>query len=871
ALRVASEAGEGFSDGAWWVDLAPIADEELVGAAIAAALEVRPLPGVTHLDAAAAYLAGKSALIVLDNCEHVIDAAAAAAETLLRTGPEIVVMVTSRAPLEAHGEVDWRVPSLSLGEPGTESATESDAARLFIERAGEVMPGLDLDGAGRGTIIRICSELDGMPLAIELAAARLRVLSLGQIADGLADRFRTLGAGPRTEVPRLRTLRASVEWSHGLLSDDQRTLLRRLAVFVGGFKLAHAEEVCAGQDLQQAELLELLSSLVDQSLVDAIDDPDSGLRYRLLETVREYGLERLVEAGEEEEIRARHRDAFLALAEDAGPKLETAFQVEGLELLDPEAGNLASAIEFALGSKSEIALRLCIALHRWWAIRGRYREAELAFSRSLEAESAAEPGLRARAHEARAYVKVWTAELDAAAAVATEALALAGGDDPSTSARARCDLAIATLYGDPRSGRAEAKRAAALADEAGDRWALVAAKQLIANTHFFESNHPEAMRDLLEVAELANDVGDPFLIARGWLYQGVMASVDGRFEEARDAVSHVHRALDGTGDPVMEAYADFVLAWTDLHQDDPDRALERLENRLELTLRNGGALPVPIIHYGIGYAELAADRPECVPGRLEPLVAMIETLDAFGASLNLCVIADSLRILGDDGAGRAAARARELAEQVGSPGSTGFARLSLGRIAAAAGEWTTAREHVRAHLDAVATGGHKTYVPAGLDALAEAAAGIGDHREAVRLFSAADRARVDLGTVRVPPETDHWAGIESRLRSELGDQPYEAARAEGAELSLEQALEWARRGRGTRNRPAGGWESLTPTEARVAELVADGLTNPAIAERMFVSTETVKTHVAHIFKKLDLHNRAELAAFRARRAPADDA
>ena len=202
---------------------------------------------------------------------------------------------------------------------------------------------------------------------------------------------------------------------------------------------------------------------------------------------------------------------------------------------------------------------------------------------------------------------------------------------------------------------------------------------------------------------------------------------------------------------------------------------------------------------------------------------------------------------------------------------TGFAYLSLGRIAAARGDWVSAREHARAHLDIVAAGGHKLFVPMGLDGLAEAAAGIGDHLEAVRLLAAADRARADLGTVRVPPETDHWAAIESRLRGELGDQTYEEARVEGAELSPEEALEWARRGRGTRRRPAGGWESLTPTETRVAELVADGLTNPAIAERMFVSTATVKTHVAHIFRKLDVHNRAELAALSARRAPADDA
>ena len=391
AIRAASEADERFTDGAWWVDLAPIRDPELVGAAIAETIEVRPLPGVTHLDAAAAYLGSKSALIVLDNCEQVIDAAAAAAEALLRAGPEVAVLATSRAPLGARGELDWRVPPLSLGAANAgspESFSESDAALLFLERAGEVNAGLSLDAAEHETIMQICSELDGMPLAIELAAARLPMLSLAEIADGLADRFRTLGEGPRTETPRLRTLRASVEWSHELLSDDQRTLLRRLAVFKGGFKLSDAEEVCARDGLPRGEVLELLASLVDQSLVDATAGSRSGRRYRLLETVREYGLERLADAGEEETVRTRHRDAFLAFAEDVGSLLESGRQIEGLELLDPEAGNLAAALEFAIGTEPATH-SACSAVHRWWAIRGRYLEAELAFARSLEAGSAA--------------------------------------------------------------------------------------------------------------------------------------------------------------------------------------------------------------------------------------------------------------------------------------------------------------------------------------------------------------------------------------------------------------------------------------------------------------------------------------------------
>jgi predicted ATPase/class 3 adenylate cyclase/DNA-binding CsgD family transcriptional regulator len=867
ALRAASEAGASFSDGTWWVDLAPIADEQLVGAAIAEAIEVRPLPGVTPLEAACAYLGNRRALIVLDNCEHLPNAAAAAAEALLQAGSEVVVMATSRAPLGARGEIDWRVPSLSLHGPGagsTDPFPESDAARLFLERASTVSPGLTMTGGDYETILRICSELDGMPLAIELAAARLRMLSLGQIAEGLSDRFRLLGEGPRTESPRLRTLRASVEWSHELLADDQRTLLRRLAVFAGGFTLADADEVCAGDASGGTGTLDLLSTLVDQSLVHA-DASERGMRYRLLETVREYGLERLADAGEVEGIRTRHRDAFLALAQRAAPELETERQPEWLQLLDPEAANLATAIDFALGTAPELALRFCIAIHRWWGIRGRYREAELAFTRSLEAGGAEDEGLRARAHEARAYLRVWTGEFDAAAVDVGEALALAGPEDPATAARARCHLAVATLFTDPRTGRAEAERGAKLAAEAGDKWALVTAKQLIANTHWFESNNPEAMRILQEAAGVADELGDPFLIARRWVYEGIMAGWDGRFGEARDAVIHIHAALEATGDPVLDTFADTISGNIACWQGEPGRALELLEGRLEETLRAGAGLAIPGLFFSIGCAELAADRPAQVCERLEPLVEAIADRDAFGASINLWVVAEARRVLGDQAAAEVADRARQTAERIGSRYWAGWARLTLGRIAAARGDWGMARDHARAHLDIAAAGDHRVGVPAGLDALAEAAAGVGADRDATRLMAAADRARAGLGTVRVPPEEDHWAKIEARLQLELGEQPYEAARAEGAELTLEQALEWARRGRGSRRRPAGGWESLTPTEARVAELVADGLTNAEVAERMFVSPATVKTHMAHIFKKLDVNNRASLAAVSARR------
>ena len=269
---------------------------------------------------------------------------------------------------------------------------------------------------------------------------------------------------------------------------------------------------------------------------------------------------------------------------------------------------------------------------------------------------------------------------------------------------------------------------------------------------------------------------------------------------------------------------------------------------------------MPGLLIAIAFAELAAGRPEQARDRLEGLVALVEGRDAAMTTWALCLLAEARRLLADGGAEDSALRAQASGERLGHRLHETRARLTLGRLAAARGEWTDAQQHALAHLDACVEGGHATYVPACLDALAEVAAGLGADEDAVRLFAAAERARGEIGAVRVPPEEEHWGAIEARLREALGDEAYQAARAQGAELSTEEALEWARRARGPRSRPPGGWDSLTPTEARVVELVAEGLTNPQIAERMFVSTETVKTHLAHIFRKLEVHSRAELTA-----------
>jgi predicted ATPase len=297
ALRLAPELLERFPGGVRSVELASLSDERLVAAAVAEALGVRPLPGMTELNAVCAYLAARRALLILDNCEHLLGGCAEAAEAVLQAAAGAVVVATSRAPLGVGGETTWRVPPLS------QAGASGDAVSLFVERARKARPVFRLTDENAESLARVCGELDGLPLAIELAAARVRMLSLDQIAAGLSDRFRLLVGGLRTASERQQTLRASLDWSHDLLSASERLLLRRLAVFAGGFTLGAAQQVCAGDGVEPERVLDRLGSLVDQSLV-TVEHGERAVRYGLLETLRQYGLQRLAASGEEDSGRA---------------------------------------------------------------------------------------------------------------------------------------------------------------------------------------------------------------------------------------------------------------------------------------------------------------------------------------------------------------------------------------------------------------------------------------------------------------------------------------------------------------------------------------------------------------------------------------
>lgn len=399
ALQVAEDLLEFFGDGVWWMDLAPISNPELIIQFVADVLGIREEAGKSLLQLLTSYMRTKNTLLVMDNCEHLIQGVALFVETILRSAPELRILATSREALGMSGEVIWRIPPLSA--PGlrervkSENLVQYEAVKLFVERAVAVKADFEITVDNARSVAKICARLDGIPLAIELAAARVRVLSVEEIAERLDDRFRLLVSGNRTALPRQQTLRALLDWSHELLSEHEQILLRRLSIFTGGWTLPAAEKVCFDEEVEAWQILELLTHLIDKSLVVA-ESHDRSERYRYLETIRQYAQERLLEAKEVDELACKHAEYFLNLAEEAYSELWGPRQATRLVQLEAEHENLRMALEYMSkdGSRAEMLLRLGSSLWRFWEIRGYISEGRAWLKRALDANPDAPAYLR---------------------------------------------------------------------------------------------------------------------------------------------------------------------------------------------------------------------------------------------------------------------------------------------------------------------------------------------------------------------------------------------------------------------------------------------------------------------------------------------
>lgn len=419
ALQLAADQAETFSDGVWVVDLAGLGEPDLVPQAVASALRVAEQPGRSWVDSVLWFLHSRRVLLVLDNCEHLLTAVASLTELVLERCPGATVLATSREALHTPGEVAWRVPSLALPN----GVGISDAERLFLQRAGEADPRYRPAGADRDAVAQICLRLDGLPLAIELAAARVRVLSATEIADRLDDRFRLLTGGSRISMPRQRTLEAAVAWSYDLLEDRQRRLFERLSVFAGGFTLSAAEAVCAASPIGSPEVLDLLTDLADRSLV--IHEPGTPSRYRLLETMRAYGRDRLLRNGELQGIRNAHLAWVSDFVRTAAPKLEGPQQERWLHTVAADLDNIRAALAWShSGGDASIGLASAASLFRYWYVRA-VREGRLWLDRLLDATASdTPPKLLAKALYADGSLTAFTGDNEGACRRHERALAI---------------------------------------------------------------------------------------------------------------------------------------------------------------------------------------------------------------------------------------------------------------------------------------------------------------------------------------------------------------------------------------------------------------------------------------------------------------
>jgi predicted ATPase/DNA-binding CsgD family transcriptional regulator len=841
-----------WRDGIWWVDLQSLADPAAVPEAVARTIGALVEPIGASNRSVAAQLRDRRVLLCLDNCEHLGDAPASLSETLIRTCPEVSVLATSREPLGVPGEAVWGLPTL----------TAAEALELFVERAAEVSPGFALDASNAAAVRRLCTGLDGIPLAIELAAVWLRTLTPGQIEAGLGDRFSLLVRSARGAAARHQTLAASIDWSHELLGDAERVVFRRLAAFAGGFSLDAARDVCADTAVAADVVVAALAGLVDKSLVVA--DVSGGVsRYRQLETIRDYAADRLEEAAESDPVRDRHLDHFLAVAEGAEPQLDED-KDSWRARLEPERDNLRTALDRGLAAaEPERGRRLAAAIPWLWNLRGRGPEGIAYLRRAIERAPAERSALQVRLLTAMAMIADTVAPDQNPAADGLE-IASELGDE---RLRGRCLLlsAVATFYRDFDAGWRQCEEALRSAQLADDGYVIDGAHALQGLILHLRDDH-EGARALFDAAARGLVArGDRGIAATVATFQSGSALYCGDVVTARRHAERAVQLAEPLGDYHRVGTARSQVALVHGFAGDLDAGLRVMGDLLRIVDGAGQGAFVPGMARVLGQLHLWRGDPEEALRWLAPGPPSPPPTVTFLDAMAMPALAAALRHTGRrDEAAQLLDRAVHLAR------ATGMARVladsieQQAHLAADDDPNRAADLHHEALVLRVEKGLRALYVDS-LDGLGLVLARTNRPHDAVRLLAAADSGRRALSYPRHPIDDPGYEATVTRLRTELGDDEFGERWEAGAETQLEDAVAWARRTRGSRGRPASGWASLTPTELDVVRLVADGLSNPDIGARLFISRGTVKTHLAHIFVKLDVTNRTELASLAASR------
>ncbi|WP_186245829.1 helix-turn-helix transcriptional regulator [Mycobacterium simulans] len=858
ATQVTAQIAGEFG-GAWFVDLAPIIDPDLVPITVARSLGLHDQPGRSTTDTLLRYLGERRVLLVLDNCEHLIEASAALVVALVEACPDVRLLATSREPIRVPGEVSYLVPPLSVGD---------EAVQMFSCRAQQVRPDFRLSNDNSAVVTEICDRLDGLPLAIELAAARVRALSLDEILLGLCDRFHLLTGGARTWARRQQTLWASVDWSYALLTEPERVLFRRLAVFVGCFCLDDAHAVASDGGVPRYQVLDRLTLLVEKSLV-VVDDSSGRTCYRLLETMRQYAQEMADEADEIDALRARHRDHYTALAARLDSPRGSNYE-QCLDQAEADIDNLRAAFAWSReNSDAELALALASSLEPLWLKRGRIREGRAWFDAVLTGLDGPQLDGISAATGARALADKALLDMFADAAVsmdhAEQALAMAREvNDPvllSRALMARGLIGVAVARAEVAAPYFD--EAIGLARASNDQWRLAQILTCQALDAVMAGYPIAAHAAAEEGCELANSIGDRsdslwcrWCLGFAQLMRGNLVEAAAQFGEVADQAEAAHEVLHKASGFQGLAY---VLAY----QGELKAARAAADAAFE-------AAELGEFFAGMGYSALATAALAAGDAKTAK-----DASEAAWRNFNLAMpqsaaVQRAVNARGALGDGALVGARRWIDDSMHS--MTGrhlaVALMTRARIGIAEGKRQEAERDAYDALACAADSGAHVDLPDVLESLASLASLAGDagtYAAAARILGAAEAIRQRIGLVRFAIHQARYEQSVAVLRDAMGENDFDGAWAEGAALSVEEAIAYAQRGHRWRNRPGTGWESLTPTEIDVVRLVSEGLANKEIATRLFVSPRTVQTHLTHVYTKLGFTSRVQLAQAAANR------
>lgn len=792
ALQVAADILDSFADGVWFVELAAISDPALVPATIASVVGVQEEPDRPVMSTLLDWLRPKQLLFILDNCEHLLVACAECADAVLHASRETCILASSREALGIAGELTWRVPSLPAPNPSEAmnfgQLDQYAAVRLFIERAAFALPTFALSSANATAVAQICYRLDGIPLAIELAAARVKALPIESIATRLDDRFRLLTGGSRTALPRQQTLRALVDWSHGLLSEPERALLRRLSVFAGGWTLDTAEAVCAGERVETTDVLDLLTHLVDKSLV-ALEENAAAPRYRMLETIRQYARERLLDAQESERLRDRHLSFFVELAEHAEPILQSGQRADWMPRLEAEHDNLSAALEWACERDLETARWLAGLLRWFWSLGDHLSEAHAWYERVL--------GSGERLEQTKGT-----------------ALALLGAGTIFPF------LAAA-------QARDQLKQSVAIWRTLDDQMRLADALTWLAYTLTSLGQAPEAY---------------------------ALCEANEAFLRQHAQPSTLAFALCIWGNSLVLVRGDYVWG----------KAL--MEESLAISKRRKDQFVIGHTLSTLGYVALQeGDYAAARRYQLESLSSRRQGSTRWLIALSLGYVADAANLEGDYAPARPMyVEALALYRAIGHQLYVARLLVRLGYLAVHERAAAEATALFAEALDICRERAFQVGLVQCVAAYAELRRAQGRLAQAVRLLAVPALLPLRQMTGNPFDHIEYQRSVDA-ARAQLDASTFEAAWVEGSALTLEQAIAEAQREAvdappaPAASPPTENSAGLSAREVEVLQLLAAGLTNTQIAERLTLSTYTVQAHLRSIYSKLGVTTRVAAA------------